>query len=241
MPEPRAVSWPAAATTAAPAMDPIPPTRSFDVADVPRDALYLLLRDSVLPRPIAWVSTVDRAGRTNLAPYSFFNVCSPDPPVLGFSVGGAGEDARGQPLPKDTLVNIRATGEMVVNVVPEAMMGPMVRTSAALPPERSEFDFAELPAAPSTRVRPPRVAGAPVAFECTTFGIVEIGSSWWVMGRVVHVHVDERAWVGDSGGRRFRVDLMRDAATRPVGRLGRALYARLSDVVAVMRPDGPND
>lgn len=222
-------------------MDSPATTRSFPATDLDSDEMYLLLRDSVMPRPIAWVSTVDRDGRTNVAPYSFFNVCSPDPPVLGFSVGGAGEDARGQQRPKDTLVNIRATGEMVVNIAPESLMEPMVRTSAALPPEHSEFDFAELQSAPSVRVRPPRVVGVPVAFECVTHGIVEIGSNWWVMGRVVQVHVDERAWLGDFKGRRFRVDLLRDTSMRPVGRLGRALYSRLRDIVTVMRSDGTND
>jgi len=219
----------------------LPPTRSLPAEALSADEMYLLLRDSVVPRPIAWVSTVDPQGRSNLAPYSFFNVCSSDPPVLGFSVGGLGADERGQQRAKDTLVNIRATREMVVNLVPESMLEPMVLTSSALPPGASEFDFAALPPAPATRVRPPRVAGAPVAFECTTYGIMEIGSSWWVMGRVVHVHVDDRIYVGPRGAQNHRVDPLRDEAMRPVGRLGRALYTRLRDFVTVRRPDGPAD
>ena len=88
-------------------MDRPPPTREIAASDVSAPEMYLLLRDAITPRPIAWVSTIDVDGRSNLAPYSFFNVCSPDPPILGFSVGGKGRDARGQPVPKDTLTNIR--------------------------------------------------------------------------------------------------------------------------------------
>jgi flavin reductase (DIM6/NTAB) family NADH-FMN oxidoreductase RutF len=218
-----------------------PPTRSLSAADLSADEMYLLLRDSVMPRPIAWVSTIDPQGRANLSPYSFFNVCSADPPVVGFSVGGKARDARGQPQPKDTLANIRATGDMVVNIVPESMILPMVATAAALPPGDSEFEHAKLPSAPSTRVGPPRVAGAPVAFECSVYSILEIGTSWWVMGRVEHVHVDERVYVGPLKGLDHRVDLLRDEAMRPVGRLGRALYVRLREIETVLRPDGPND
>lgn len=223
-------------------MDAIPPTRSLPADALKPDEMYLMLRDSVMPRPIAWVSTIDPQGRTNLAPYSFFNVCSPDPPVLGFSVGGAGRDARGQPIPKDTLVNIRANGEMVINIVPESMTLPMVDTAAALAPGESEFDFAKLPAAPSTTVRPPRVAGAPVAYECTVHSIVEIGGSWWVMGRVRHVHVDERVYLGRIKNLDHRIDLLRGGTDmRPVGRLGRALYVRIRDEETILRRDGPND
>lgn len=218
-----------------------PPTVELDPASLTSNEMYLLLRDAIVPRPIAWVSTIDREGRSNLAPYSFFNVCSPDPPIVGFSVGGAGRDARGQPEPKDTLVNIRANGEMVVNIVPESMMRPMVETSTGLPPGESEFDFAKLPEAPSTTVKPPRVAGAPVAYECTVHSIIELGGSWWVMGQVRHVHVDERVYLGTVKGMDHRIDLLRVEAMRPVGRLGRALYARIRNEETILRRDGPND
>lgn len=222
-------------------MDRPPPTREIAAAAVRPDEMYLLLRDAITPRPIAWVSTIDVQGTANLAPYSFFNVCSPDPPILGFSVGSAGRDARGAPKPKDTLVNVRANGEMVINIVPESMILPMVETSAALPPGDSEFAFAKLPEAPSTTVRPPRVAGAPVAYECTVHSILELGGSWWVMARVQHVHVDERVYLGKVKGLDHRIDLLRDPAMRPVGRLGRALYCRIRDEETILRRDGPND
>ena len=222
-------------------MNALPPTRSLSADALSPNEMYLLLRDSVMPRPIAWVSTVDAQGRTNLAPYSFFNVCSPDPPIVGFSVGGAGRDERGQPRPKDTLVNIRATGEMVVNIVPESMMLPMVETSTGLPPGESEFDFAKLPEAPSTTVKPPRVAGAPVAYECVVHSTIELGGSWWVMGLVKHVHVDERVYLGTVKGLNHRIDLLRTESMRPVGRLGRALYCRIRGEETILRRDGPND
>ncbi|MFZ4757821.1 MAG: flavin reductase family protein [Burkholderiaceae bacterium] len=222
-------------------MDRPPPTREIAASDVSAPEMYLLLRDAITPRPIAWVSTIDVDGRSNLAPYSFFNVCSPDPPILGFSVGGKGRDARGQPVPKDTLTNIRANGEMVINIVPESMMLPMVETSANLGPGESEFDFAKLPEAPATTVRPPRVAGAPVAYECRVHSILELGGSWWVMGEVKHVHVDERVYIGAVKGVNHRIDLLRDEAMRPVGRLGRALYARIRNEETILRRDGPND
>ena len=223
-------------------MDLPPPTREIDPASMSPADLYLLIRDAVVPRPIAWVSTVDRHGRSNLAPYSFFNVCSPaNPPVFGFSCGAGGRDERGQPAPKDTLVNIRANREMVINIVPESMMLPMVETSAALPPNESEFDFARLPPAPSTKVKPPRVAGAPVAFECVLHSVIDFGSSSWVMAQLVHVHVDARVYVGRVKDNDHRIDLLRDESMRPVGRLGRALYSRIRNEETILRRDGPNE
>jgi flavin reductase (DIM6/NTAB) family NADH-FMN oxidoreductase RutF len=211
-------------------------------SDLNAREMYLLLRDAIVPRPIAWVSTVDRKGRTNLAPFSFFNVCSADPPVVGFSVGTRGRDpATGQLMPKDTLINIRATREMVVNLVPEGLTAAMVQTSADLPTGDSEFAFAGLGQAPSVQVRAPRVLGAPVAFECRLYGILEIGSSWWVMGEVVHSHVDERIYLGEVKGVKHRVDPTRVQDLRPLGRMGRANYVRLRDIETVMRPDGGTD
>jgi flavin reductase (DIM6/NTAB) family NADH-FMN oxidoreductase RutF len=96
--------------------------------------MYLLLRDSVLPRPIAWVSTISESGLTNLAPFSFFNVCSPSPPVLGFSCGPRGDNHNApNRAEKDTERNIRATREFVVNVAPESLFDAVIRTADNLP------------------------------------------------------------------------------------------------------------
>ena len=193
--------------------------------------MYLLMRDSVMPRPIAWVSTIDAQGQTNLAPYSFFNVVSPSPPVLGFSVGPrSGKQSQHDYAFKDTLLNIRATGEFVINVVPERLLDQMVRTADLLPHGASEFAHAGLTEMPSATVKPPRVLGAPVAYECTTFDILEIGQHHWVMGLVRHVHLDAAIYDGLREGRNHRIDILREEPLRPVGRLGRANYVRLRDI-----------
>lgn len=218
-----------------------PKTMSVSASELDVEEMYLLLRDAVIPRPIAWVSSIDPQGRSNLAPFSFFSVCSADPPVLGFSVIGRGLDpASGQWRAKDTLTNIRTAREFVVNIAPQALLERLVQTSAAYAPGESEFDAAGLVQAPSLRVRPPRVAGAPVALECALHGIMEIGRDFWVMGRVLHAHLDERVYVGEKAGQRHRIDLLKDADMRPVGRLGRADYVRLEAVQTLMRRDGPN-
>ncbi|MBW6493261.1 MAG: flavin reductase family protein [Burkholderiaceae bacterium] len=215
---------------------------SLDAADLNPTEMYLLLRDAVIPRPIAWVSSVDVDGRSNLAPYSFFNVCSNVPPVLGFAVGPRGKDKlTGALIEKDTLANIKATGELVVNIVPEELIEPMVRTATGLEPGEDEFAFAGLTQAPSEKVRPGRVLGAPVAFECRLFQIVEVGTHHWVMGEIVRIHIDERIYVGAYKGLNHRVDPLRVEALRPVGRLGRAYYTRLREIDTILRSDASND
>jgi flavin reductase (DIM6/NTAB) family NADH-FMN oxidoreductase RutF len=203
--------------------------------------MYLLLRDSVLPRPVAWVSTISQAGVTNLAPFSFFNVCCPSPPVLGFSCGPRGDNHDdSHRVEKDTERNIRAIGEFVVNVAPESLFDPMIRSADSLPHEHSEFAHAGLVEVPSTVVRPPRVAGVPVAYECRLLQIVELGMNHWIMGTVQQVHIDGAVYMDESGGKRHRVDLLAHLETRPIGRLGRAHYVRLRDIETRLRSDGPN-
>lgn len=203
------------------------------------DDMYLLLRDAVMPRPIAWVSTIDGYGRTNLAPYSFFNVVSAHPPVLGFSCGPRNERrGDGGFELKDTLQNIQANGEFVVNIVPERFMVEMVRTSDPLPHGASEFAHTGLVDRASTLVKPPRVAGATVAFECTTYDILYIGKNAWIMGLVRMVHVEPRAYVGAKGPNQHRIDVLKETELRPVGRLGRANYVRLREIETHLRKDG---
>jgi flavin reductase (DIM6/NTAB) family NADH-FMN oxidoreductase RutF len=218
------------------------PPVSLPASDFTPGEMYLLLRDSVLPRPIAWVSTISEDGATNLAPFSFFNVCSPSPPVLGFSCGPRGDNhnAPGR-IEKDTERNIRACGEFVVNVAPEALFDAVIRTADNLPHGRSEFTHAGLTEAPSTVVRPPRVAGAPIAYECRLLQIVELGTNHWIMGTVQHVHIAPEVYVGTAAdAKRHRVDLLAHLATRPIGRLGRANYVRLREIETRLRSDGPN-
>ena len=217
-------------------------THVIPASDLNADDMYLLLRDAVMPRPIAWVSTIDSAGRSNLAPYSFFNVVSPNPPVLGFSVGprkegrdsGAADDFE----LKDTLINIRETGDFVVNIVPERYIDQMVRSSDPLPQGQSEFAHTGLCEAPSTMVKSPRVEGATVAFECTTYDIFYVGKSAWVMGLVKVAHVEPAAYLGTKGANRHRIDVLKEVELRPVGRLGRANYVRLREIETRLRKDG---
>jgi flavin reductase (DIM6/NTAB) family NADH-FMN oxidoreductase RutF len=203
------------------------------------DEFYFLLRDSIIPRPIAWVSSVDANGVSNLAPYSFFNVCAPHPPILGFSCGPRNEDRSSEHFElKDTLANIKATKEFVINIVPENLAEPMVRSSDPLPPSTSEFAHAGLTAAASTRVKPPRVVGSPVAYECVLHDAIALGRSTWVMGRVIHVHIDERVYVGEKRGFNHRIDTLQHTELRPYARLGGAFYARLREIETLQRRDG---
>ncbi len=204
-----------------------------------KDELYFLLRDSIIPRPIAWVSSIDEKGISNLAPFSFFNVCSANPPILGFCCGAKDEDAKtGAFSVKDTLANVKSTKQFVVNIVPENLAEPMVRTSDPLPASEDEFVYARLTAAASTRVLPPRVVGSPVAFECELFSVTPLGANAWVMGRVIHVQIDERVYIGEKRGLNHRVDTLKHTELRPYARLGGAFYARLREIETLARKDG---
>ena len=214
-------------------------TISLSPTDFTPDEMYLVLRDAIIPRPIAWVSSVDANGVTNLAPYSFFNVCSATPPILGFSCGPRGEDRTNDHYElKDTWANIRETKEFVINIVPEFLAEPMVRSSDPLPHGESEFAHAGLTPVASTRVKPPRVEGVPVAYECVLREGIALGRSTWVMGEVVQVHIDERVYVGEKRGLNHRIDVLKHLEMRPYARLGSNFYARLRDIETLERRDG---
>jgi len=125
----------------------------------------------ISPRPVAWVSSLDAQGRANLAPYSFFNAFADTPPMLAFGTGAAKPDT-GEA--KDSLTNIRATGEFVINVVSYDMIDAMSKTSAHVPAGTDEFDMAGVAKAPSETVAAPRVALAPASFECKLWKILEL-------------------------------------------------------------------
>lgn len=150
---------------------------------------YRTVAAAVIPRPIAWTSSLSPDGVANLAPFSFFNVATTTPPVLMFSVTKF--DDRKVDFFKDTHRNIRETEEFVVHVVTRSLLETMNETSARLPAGESEFDHAGVERAESTVVDPPRVEEADVAFECTLHEIVPVGKSALVMGDIVHAHVDD--------------------------------------------------
>lgn len=198
----------------------------FDFDALSPSHRYKLLAATVVPRPIAWVSTQAEDGRLNAAPFSFFNVFGEEPAVVGFSVthrpgGGA----------KDTEANIRANGEFVVNLVSEDMIEPMVVSAAAFDSSVDEFIEAGLSPAPSVRIATPRIAQSRVSLECRLHQIVEFGERRsLVIGEVLmmHVHDDavldaERGWI--------------DAAKLGlVGRMGANLYTRTADVMEHVVP-----
>ncbi len=188
---------------------------------------YKLLNGSVIPRPIAFVSTMSQAGERNLAPFSFFNVVCSDPMTLSISVMRRGNTAE----KKDTLRNIEETGEFVVNVVTEEIAERMNRTSADFPPGVDEFLEGPFTPVPSEVVRPPRVAESPINMECRLLQTVDLGdrpgSGTLVLGQVVRFHVWDELY--DQG--RIRHDLF-----HAVGRLAGASYARTRDTFDLVRP-----
>jgi flavin reductase (DIM6/NTAB) family NADH-FMN oxidoreductase RutF len=145
---------------------------------------YAMLASLITPRPIAWVTTLNENGSVNVAPFSFFNALGGDPPIVGFAPGNRDDGS-----PKDTARNIRLTHEFVVNLVDEATAEAMNRTAASLPYGESELEKANLTAASSSVVAPPRIAQAPASFECREWGTLEIGGNRVVIGLVRRVHV----------------------------------------------------
>ena len=161
----------------------------FDFADLSAKDRYKLIVSTVVPRPIAWVVTQSAAGLVNAAPYSFFNAVAGDPPLLVVSVDGRGDGSR-----KDTAVNIRQSGQFVVNLVSDAVAHGMVVTAIDFAPDVSEVAEARLTTTPSVLVKPPRIAESPVAFECELYQIVELPQCRdLVIGRILCMHVADEA------------------------------------------------
>ncbi|MGO2008503.1 flavin reductase family protein [Vreelandella alkaliphila] len=188
--------------------------------------IYRLLSGSVCPRPIAWVSTQDKNGNTNLAPFSFFNVASVNPPILAFSplLDGSG-------LPKDTLRNLTELAECVVHIGNETLIEALNTTSASVPPEQDEFLLAGLEKAEMPGISVPRIAGAPVAFGCKLRDLIRFGdqplAGSLVLAEIVAMHIDDAIW----DGRHINMDVL-----KPVGRLAGSDYVRISDRFALERP-----
>ena len=160
----------------------------FDFESLPEEARYRLLLATVLPRPIAWVTTQDRDGLVNAAPFSFFNVFGADPATVALGVGTSSPAQ-----PKDTRVNIRATEEFVVNLVPFSATEKMRDTSLPFPRRVSEIEVADIATLPSRRVAPPRIAESPVSLECRFMQEIRLGGFSLVLGRIVMMHVMDDA------------------------------------------------
>lgn len=188
--------------------------------------IYKILIGTVLPRPIAWVSTIDTSGKVNLAPFSFFTVASVNPPILCFC-----PLLKENSIEKDTLVNIKQTREFVVNIVSYALAQPMNRTSAPYPSKVNEFDAAGVSARQSTFIKPPCVADSLVNFECKLHQIIPLGSEPMagnlVLGKVCNIHIHpDIVRNGEVDGETL------DA----VGRLGGNMYTTIRDCFEMERP-----
>lgn len=190
----------------------------FDVADMDARDRYFLLTGAVVPRPIAWVSSLDEQGTRNLAPFSYFNVCSTSPAIVHFTATG----------PKDSRANVLWTREFVVNIVSSQVAEAMRISSAGFPRDADEFTLAGVTAEPSACVQPPRVAEASVALECRLRQVLEIGAGTMMFGDVVQVRVDPKVW------RNGRID---HAAMRPLGRLSGVTYALVERPYRLDLPD----
>lgn len=194
----------------------------FDFAVLSPPDRYKLLASTIVPRPIAWVVSQDDHGLINAAPFSFFNVFSEDPPVVCIGIGprDGGADY------KDTGANIRATGEFVVNLVPETLMEAMHVTAVAFDRGTDELAAAGLHTEPSARVAPPRIAESPVAFECRRHSLIEFANQrTLVVGEVLAMRVHDEA-VLDAAG--LRID---------TPRLG--LVGRVQGAGGYVRASGP--
>ena len=198
----------------------------FDFAAMAAPDVYKILGSTVVPRPIAWVSSVSADGIGNVAPYSFFNIMGHEPPIVAIGMLRHPEERA-----KDTPANVLATQEFVVNLVSEDVAHKMNITTADAPPEVDEAVLAGLTMAPSAKVRPKRVADAAVNLECTLFSAIQAGPHQWViLGRVVAAHVADR-FVLDAG--RCHIDT---PALGMIGRMhGAGWYARTTDLFQIER------
>ncbi len=202
----------------------------FDLAAMAKPDAYKLLASVILPRPIAWVISRDSAGSLNAAPFSFFNILSADPPLVAISFSAA-PDREG----KDTLANIRAHNEFVINMVPEELAPEMNITATNAPRGTDETRLAGLDLAPSTLIDVPRIAASPVAFECRLFQLIEPGGSNTIaLARLLYAHVRTEAF---SNPDRLYIDPHK---LRLIGRMhGAGGYCRTTDIFTIDRKSWP--
>lgn len=199
----------------------------LDFTQLPKAEAYRWLASTVTPRPIAWVTTLSADGTSNLAPFSFFQVVSDSPPTLLVNTS-----VREDGSLKDTLHNVRETGELVIQLVSAAQAEQMNATAAWLPRGVSEIEHAGIATLPSERVAPPRVAGAPVAFECQLAEVMpypaDNPASMLIFARVLLAHIDDAVMQDARHVDPAKLDL--------VGRLGGTQYSYTRDTFSMIRP-----
>ena len=198
----------------------------FDIQNTESSALYKLLTGTVIPRPIAWVATIDENGIDNLAPFSFFNVVSDDPPHIMFSTVRTGNKN------KDTLNNILANQQFVVNLVTEDVVEQMNSTSQSVAPNINEFELANVTPLDSIFIKPKRVKESLVQFECEMVHHFFIekhqnGGACIIIGKIITMHIDDSILMDNH-----KIDLEK---YKPVARLAGSNYSKLGKIFSIKR------
>jgi len=199
----------------------------IDPLNITQSEVYKILSGSVIPRPIGWVSTISENGVPNLAPFSFFNVVGEDPPHVMFSTVRPGNSN------KDTLNNVLTTKQFVVNMATEDLAEAVNNSSATLPPDVNEFDYAGVTQAPCSKVKAPRVLESPISFECELVHHYSLedhkhGGATIMIGRVVMFHIDESVMLDN-----YKIN---PEIYRPIARLAGSNYAKLGEIFSIKRP-----
>jgi flavin reductase (DIM6/NTAB) family NADH-FMN oxidoreductase RutF len=198
----------------------------FDPNELEHTAVYKLLTGAIIPRPIGWISSISEKGISNLAPFSYFNAVGDDPPHVMFAVGSSNHQQ------KDTLNNVLATKQFVVNMVTEALAEQMNTTAQAVPAEVDEFELAGLTPLNSVKIKPFRVAESPITFECELVHHYFLedhkqGGACIVIGRIVLMHFDEAVLLEN-----YKINL---DTYKPIARLAGSYYSKLGELFSVKR------
>lgn len=198
----------------------------FNPNELEHAAVYKLLTGSVIPRPIGWISTVDANGINNLAPFSYFNAVGEDPPHVMFST------TRGNNTNKDTLNNVLANGQFVVNMVTEELAEKMNTTAQTVASDIDEFQLAEVTPIPSILIKPMRVKESLVTFECEMVHHYFLenhknGGACIVIGRIIMMHFDDSILLDN-----YKINL---EAYKPIARLAGSNYAKLGELFSIKR------
>jgi flavin reductase (DIM6/NTAB) family NADH-FMN oxidoreductase RutF len=198
----------------------------FDPNELEHTAVYKLLTGAIIPRPIGWISSVSENGINNLAPFSYFNAVGDDPPHLMFSTG------RGNNTNKDTLNNVLATKQFVVNMVTEELAEQMNATAQSVPSEIDEFELAGVTPIASHKVKPMRVKESPITFECELVHHYFLedhkhGGACVVIGRIVMMHFDDTVLLDN-----YKINL---ETYQPIARLAGSHYSKLGELFSVKR------
>lgn len=198
----------------------------FNPEEIEQSAIYKLLTGSIIPRPIGWISTIDENGINNLAPFSYFNAVGDDPPHVMFST------VCGKNTNKDTLNNVLANKQFVVNMVTEAIVEQMNATSQAVPSNVDEFELVGLSPIASTKIKPMRVKESPITFECEMVHHYFLenhkqGGACVVIGRIVMMHFDESVLLDN-----YKINM---ETYKPVARLAGSNYSKIGEMFSIKR------